>query len=287
MPTAVIDGIMTSYEVTGSGPPLLLFSPGGFNAAMDNWRVQGIYRSIRPLDLLSQRYTCIAFDRRESGRSGGRVERVTWADYARQGAGLLDHLDIERAHLMGGCQGCAPVTAFAAHHPERTVGMVLFWPTGGARYRIRNHAQFAEHLAYVRAHGLQAVADLAAGSDEGFGRDPRIGPWGPVLRHDREFARAYVGQDVERYGLVVAGMVRGLIDRDTALGAEPEDLLVLDVPALIVPGQDASHATSAARYLEECLPHAQYWDVPVAEQTPEAVGARVLRFLDEIEADRG
>ena len=41
----------------------------------------------------------------------------------------------------------------------------------------------------------------------------------------------------------------------------------LDIPALIVPGHDASHATSAARYLEECLPHAEYWDVPVAEQT--------------------
>jgi len=37
-----------------------------------------------------------------------------------------------------------------------------------------------------------------------------------------------------------------------------EDLLRLDVPVLIVPGQDASHATSAARYLEECLPRAEY-----------------------------
>ena len=49
-------------------------------------------------------------------------------------------------------------------------------------------------------------------------------------------------------------------------GAEPEDPLTLDVPALIVP-QDESHAPSAARYLQECLPLAEYWDVPVAEQT--------------------
>jgi hypothetical protein len=78
-------------------------------------------------------------------------------------------------------------------------------------------------------------------------------------------------------------MVRGLIDRDTALGAEPEDLLLLDVPALVVPGQDASHATSAARYLEECIPGAQYWDVPVVEQTAQAVRDRVLRFLGDVD----
>jgi hypothetical protein len=56
--------------------------------------------------------------------------------------------------------------------------------------------------------------------------------------------------------------------------------LALDIPALIVPGQDASHATSAARYLEECLPSSQYWDVPVGDQTEENAPARILEFLD-------
>jgi len=286
VPTAVVDGIATAYEVVGSGPPLLMFSPGGFNAALDNWRVQGIYRTIKPLEHLSQRYTCIAFDRREAGHSGGRVERITWADYVAQGAGLLDHLGIEQAHLFGGCQGCAPVTAFAVTHPGRMLSMVLYWPTGGARYRIRNHAQFAQHSAYVAEHGLEAVVELAHSHDKGFSHDPRIGPWGPVLRHDRAFAADYVRQDPDRYSLVVSGMVRGLIDRDTALGAEPEDLLRLDVATLIVPGQDAAHATSAARYLQECIPGAEYWDVPVAEQTEETAAPRVLAFLDAAEARR-
>jgi hypothetical protein len=57
--------------------------------------------------------------------------------------------------------------------------------------------------------------------------------------------------------------------------------MVLDVPALIVPGQDTSHAPSAARYLEECLPVHEYWDVPVVEQTPETAPARILSFLGE------
>ena len=78
-------------------------------------------------------------------------------------------------------------------------------------------------------------------------------------------------------------MARTLLDRDTAPGAEPEDMLQLDIPALIVPGHDASHATSAARYLEECLPKAQYWDVPVDQQTEENAPARMLEFLETID----
>jgi hypothetical protein len=78
---------------------------------------------------------------------------------------------------------------------------------------------------------------------------------------------------------MVAGTARTLFDRDTAPGAEPEDLLRLDIPALIVPGRDAAHATSAARYLEECLPKSEYWDVPVAGQTEDATSARALEFL--------
>ena len=73
-----------------------------------------------------------------------------------------------------------------------------------------------------------------------------------------------------------------LFDRDTAPGAEPEELMQVDIPALIVPGHDASHATSAARYLEECLPRAQYWDVPVEAQTEDATRARVFEFLGKI-----
>ena len=42
---------------------------------------------------------------------------------------------------------------------------------------------------------------------------------------------------------------------------------------------DAAHATSAARYLEECLPRAQYWDAAVERQTEDAANMRVLEAL--------
>jgi pimeloyl-ACP methyl ester carboxylesterase len=279
MPSAVIDGIATRYEVIGSGPPLLMYAPGGFNATIEAWSTLGIYAKIKALTHLSTRYSCIVFDRRECGQSGGRLERVTWAHYVAQGRRLLDHLNIDRAHLMGGCMGCAPVLAFGATYPEATLSMVLFWPVGGAKYRIASHQRFAEHLAFVQQHGLAAVVALVTKDGKPFGADPRGGPWASVLKHDPAFAESYAKQDVERYKLIVTGTVRSLFDRDTAPGAEPEDLLRLDIPALIVPGNDPSHATSAARYLQECLPRSDYWDVPMSGQTEEATSERVLEFL--------
>jgi len=279
MTTAIIDGITTRYEVKGSGPPLLMYAPGGFDATLEKWTTQGVYAKIKLLDHLPKHYTCIVFDRRECGQSGGRVERMTWGRYVTQGKGLLDHLGIGRAHVMGGCMGCCPVAAFGVAHPEMTLSMILFWPVGGAKYRIASHQRFAEHLAFVQQHGLDAVVELVRKEGKAFGADPRGGPWASVIKRDAAFAEAYANQDVEQYKLIAVGMAKNLFDRDTAPGAEPEDLLRLDIPALIVPGRDASHATSAARYLEECLPRADYWDVPVAEQTEATTPARVLEFL--------
>ena len=279
MATVVIDGITTRYEVTGSGPALLMFSPGGFDATLDKWSTQGIYARLKPVDHLSKSYTCVIFDRRETGESGGRVERVTWDHYVAQGKGLLDHLKIERAHIMGACMGCCPAIAFGVAHPATVMSLVLYWPVGGARYRINGHLRFAQHVAYVHQHGLEAVVSLA-GEGKSFGQDPRVGPWVSVLRRDAAFAAAYKTLDVERYKLLVMSMGRTLLDRDTAPGAEPEDLLRLAIPALIVPGSDESHATSAARYLQECLAGSEYWDAPVREQTPETAPRRLLEFLN-------
>jgi pimeloyl-ACP methyl ester carboxylesterase len=280
MATAVIEGLTTRYDVVGSGPPLLMFSPGGFDATLEKWTTLGVYAKIKVLDHLSKHCQCIVFDRRESGQSGGRVERITWVHYARQGYGLLRHLSIDRAHIMGGCAGCSSAIAFGVAHPEATSSLLLWWPAGGARYRINGHLRFTEHLAYAKQNGLSDVVALAKSSTKSFAEDPRGGPWVAVLRRDAEFADSYVRHDLDRYVQVVGSMARALLDRDTAPGAEPEELLQLDIPALIVPGRDHTHATSAARYLEECLPKSEYWDVPVSEQTEEEASGRLLKFLE-------
>jgi pimeloyl-ACP methyl ester carboxylesterase len=279
MPTVDLDGIRTRYETIGEGPAVLMFSPGGFDSSLENWTSFGRYKDLGFVGALSQQYTCIVFDRRESGQSGGRLERLAWSSYVDQAMALLDHLGIERVHTMGGCVGCSTAAAVAVTRPDRVRSMVLFSPAGGYTYRAAQHKRFHRHIGFVLEHGLQAVVDLARETGAGFSKNPLVGPWAAVLRSDDTFAAAYAATDVERYVTIVSGTSRVLFDRDTVPGVEPEDLSVLDVPALIVPGEDSSHTRSAARYLQECLPTTEYWDVPVAEQTPTASQQRVLGFL--------
>jgi len=275
------NGLDIGYDVIGAGPPLLMFAPGGFDATIEKWTTQGIYATIRPVEHLSKKYSCIVFDRRESGESGGRVEAISWAHYAAQGKGLLDHLGITRAHLLGACMGCPPAMALASAHPQMVASLVLYWPVGGAHYRLNSHARLAEHLTYLEQHGLDGVVSLIKAGGKTFNQDPRGGIWASVIRREPAFADAYVRQNVKEYTALIAQIRGNLFDRDSAPGAEPEELMRLDVPALVVPGRDKSHATSAARFLEECLPRAEYWDVAVADQTDATVPPRLLEFLEQ------
>jgi pimeloyl-ACP methyl ester carboxylesterase len=276
---ALIDGLRTRYEVRGDGPPLLMYAPGGFDATIEKWTTQGVYARVKLLDHLPKKFKCIVFDRRECGQSAGRIELITWAHYARQGKLLLEHLGVERAHVMGGCMGDSCVIAFAVAHPAATLSMLLWWPVGGAKYRIKAHQRFGDHLDYVREHGLAAVVSTVQKEGKAFNADARGGPWASPIRNDRAFAEAFAGQEQANYIQLVERMMRTLFDRDTSPGAEPEQLFKLQIPALLVPGKDESHATSAARYLEECLPKSEYWDVLPEEQTEANAPRRLLDFL--------
>ena len=176
--------------------------------------------------------------------------------------------------------GCPPALALAVAHPQMVASLVLYWPVGGAHYRINSHARLAEHVAYVEQYGLDGVVALVTAEGKTFNQDPRGGIWASVIRREPAFAQEYARRDVAQYTAVVAGIRRNLFDRDTAPGADPEELLRLDLPALVVPGHDKSHATSAARFLEECLPRAEYWDMPVEGQTEQTVPPRLMEFVN-------
>jgi pimeloyl-ACP methyl ester carboxylesterase len=266
MPFATCDGIETRYELYGEGPPLLMFSPGGFDATIENWSTFGIYQRLDLIDNLASRYTCIAFDKRESGQSGGRVEPLTWEAYARQGLALLDHLELEHAHLLGGCIGCSIVLTAATLAPERVGHLVLYSPAGGPQYRRTQLGRLDAHAAFVREHGLAAVLELP---DATFAKDPRRGPWARVLRGDEP---DYL-ETVER--------TKRLFGRDTVPGPDADALMRLEHPALIAPGNDASHALSAAHYLAECLPNAELWDALPPEQTADTAPRKILDFLEQ------
>lgn len=276
---ALCDGIATRYETRGEGEAILCFSPGGFNAQLENWWTFSIYERLGLIDRLAASYRCVVFDKRESGESGGRLERIAWDDYAVQGIDLLDALEIERAHLMGGCIGCSIAVNAAYDHPERVRSLVLYSPAGGAEYRATQLGRFEAHLAYVEEAGLAGVVELARASESTFAQEPRVGPWVSVLRTDPAFAEAYATHDVADYRTLVRETAATLFDRDTVPGA-PEDVLRdIAFPALVVPGNDANHATAAAQYLAEHLPDAQYWDVMPDGQTRDNAPQRIADFL--------
>ena len=273
-----INGINIHYEVRGSGPPLLMMAPGGFDSTIEKWRNAGVWPGVRPLETFSDRYTCIAYDRREAGLSGGKVERISWASYAHEAMGLLNHLGIERAFIMGGCMGCSTAAAFAVTYPEAAMGLVLHYPVGGVRWRLNGLGRFQAHVNYAKELGLASVVELAK-EKKTFWTDPRAGPWASSIVTDGDFAMAFANQDLDRYLAIATTMGRTLFDRDTAPGAEPEELMALKTPAVIIPGADEAHATSAARYLQECLTNSVYHDVHASQQKPDMVRQWILEFL--------
>ncbi len=277
MATAIIEELEVYYETMGSGSPILMCAPGGFDATIEKWRIASAWTGINALEALAAEHTVVVYDRRECGRSGGRVERLGWASYTRQAKGLLDYLKIDSAYIMGGCMGCSVALAFAVHYPSTTRGLLLHWPVGGYRWKVNSLDRFQRHYQFVKANGIQGVVDRARGG-KNFWADPEAGPWAADIARDNAFAERFLSQDPERYLGIVATTSRGMFDRDTATGAEPEEILGIKAPALIIPGDDPSHATSGAHYLRECLPNREFWNVMPPEQTTRNVCDRLLEF---------
>ena len=277
MATVTVDGLEVNYMTRGSGPALLMLAPGGFDATMEKWTTAGVWKDMRPLDTLTSDFTVIAYDRRESGASGGRVERLSWSLFADQAKGLLDHLKISEAYVLGGCMGCSVALAFAARYPHETRALILHWPVGGYRWKLNGGDRFARHARFATDSGLQGVVKRAH-DGKSFWQDPEAGPWASVIVHDARFAEAFPKQDPERYLGLVAASGRTLFDRDMPPGAEPEEMMAMKAPALIIPGDDPAHAASGAHYLRELLPRPEFWPTMPPEQTPDRVRDRILEF---------
>jgi pimeloyl-ACP methyl ester carboxylesterase len=277
MPVANVDGIDTYYEIQGSGTPILMCAPGGFDATIDKWRVASAWTGIDALKALAAEHTVIVYDRRECGRSAGRIERLSWGSYTSHGKALLDHLKIDSAWIMGGCMGCSVAIAFGVHYPGATRGLLLHWPVGGYRWKVNSQARFMRHYEFAKQNGLAGVVERARGGKT-FWMDSEGGPWAGMIARDENFAERFARQDLERYLSLIVTSGRTLFDRDTATGAEPEEIIGFKAPALIVPGDDPSHATSGAHYLRELISKAEFWNVMPPQQTTQNVCDLLLEF---------
>lgn len=285
MPFTTINGIQVNYQIQGSGPPLLMFAPGGFRSVMSRWTAAHGNREWKEMDALatlSRHFTTIAYDRREAGLSGGRVEPLTWDLYVREAKALLDLAGARQAILLGSCMGAALALAFAVRHPAACRGLYLHWPVGGYRWMMKGHTFFKRHADFVRAHGLAAVVKRAP-QGENFWMDPEIGPWGSPCAIYAEFAAGFVKQEMERY-LDICARSRDTLWNDTMpSGASGAELQGIQVPAFIQSGNDASHAHSASWALRELMPQAELWDVLPPHQNGRNTLEQILAFARRLD----
>ncbi len=281
MPTAIIDGLKVNYHVQGSGPHLLMLAPGGFNSTIESWTRGGVWKEMDSINTLSKSFTVIAYDRREAGLSGGRVEKLTWEAFATQGHAILDHLGVQKSWIVGGCMGVSVAAAMAVLRPERCAGLLLHWPVGGYLWMQKGRGFYDRHIAFVRANGTKGLAAAAARGLAGknFWLDPEAGPWAAQNASDPAFTAAYVKLEVAKY-LDLCAQSRDALYGDTMpSGASGEQLLNIKTPALILPGADASHSTSSAWALKELMPNAEFWNVLPPQQNGANVLAALLDFV--------
>jgi pimeloyl-ACP methyl ester carboxylesterase len=280
--TATLNGIDVHYESLGpdDGTPVIMCAPGGFDSTVARWRSAGVWPEANPLDALPNAgYQAIAYDRRESGESGGRFEPLTWDLYAREIDHLRSQLGIDQAWLLGGCMGCSTAFSYAVRYPEHVSGLLLHWPIGGdSFYQHARDTWMAQAISFARDSGMASVVDLAREKGSMM-TDVRAGPWASVIARDPQFAEMMQTVSLETYVKVLEDTRDSLFPPDhEAPGATPQQLKALDIPVFIAPGNDPFHAPSAAAYLAETLPRATSW-LPAEQQTGQTLMQQILEFL--------
>jgi pimeloyl-ACP methyl ester carboxylesterase len=127
MPTWTRGDATIHYEVYGTGYPVLLLAPGGMRSSIPWWDRAPFH----PVRELAAELRLVALDQRNAGDSRAPVTASDgWHTYASDHAALLDHLGIERCHILGGCIGGSFGLRLIASAPERVSAAVLQQPIG-------------------------------------------------------------------------------------------------------------------------------------------------------------
>lgn len=144
-----IDGVNLRYKVEGQGPVLVLLHSHFFT--MRQWQSW--------VDSLSDRFTLLRFDLTSHGLTGPDPS----GDYSRERGtelllGLLDHLKIKQASIVGSSTGAGIAYTFAALHPERTQSLVLInapgMPKTSNKYMETELPEWGGFLFYLLPEGL-------------------------------------------------------------------------------------------------------------------------------------
>ena len=115
MAWADLTDVRCYYELLGEGEPLLLIPGLGVTAA--------VWEPIAPE--LAEHFSLILVDNRGMGRSVAKREPATLNDFCSDLVELLDHLQIERSHVLGLSLGGVIAHRFAVDHAARVDRLVL------------------------------------------------------------------------------------------------------------------------------------------------------------------
>ncbi|HJN42791.1 MAG: alpha/beta hydrolase [Acidobacteria bacterium] len=109
------DGVRIHYAELGSGTPVILIH--GYTAnAEGKWFKPGIAQA------LAKRHRVVAIDARGHGQSEKPHDPMKYGpQMADDVIELMDHLDIERAHIHGYSMGGSILTQVLARHPDRVI----------------------------------------------------------------------------------------------------------------------------------------------------------------------
>jgi pimeloyl-ACP methyl ester carboxylesterase len=151
MPFADLGSLRLHFEMTGSGPPVVLIA--GWTLNTHFWDAL--------VPTLSRTHTVVTYDVRGTGRSTSdpSLEYSRVAD-AEDLARLLDSLKIERAHLVGHSKGARVALAFAMLNPQRALSVIAI---GSAEPHGAHQGQRAfRPIAQAWVHKAREIA-LAEG----------------------------------------------------------------------------------------------------------------------------
>jgi pimeloyl-[acyl-carrier protein] methyl ester esterase len=144
------------FEDQGTGPPVVFLH--GWSLSSSVWRSQ--------VQALSTRYRCLAPDLRGHGRSAAPDDGYSLENFVSDLAGLLEHLDIRRATVVGWSFGALVALAAFSELRERLSSLVLV--SGTAKFSAAPDYPCALSPKEPRVLGLRLKRDREKAYEEFF-----------------------------------------------------------------------------------------------------------------------
>jgi pimeloyl-ACP methyl ester carboxylesterase len=263
------DGVGLAVEDQGSGVPIVFVH-----------EFAGTMRSFDPqVAALHGRFRCVTFNARGYPPSDvpPTVESYSQDIAASDIGAVLDGLSItEKAHLVGVSMGAASVLQFALRHPARVRSITPVSIGTGSDAKPEEHQAAMEETArLIDAEGMESRAAAMAET-----------PNRRKLRDkNRPLYDVFVAEISALSSLGSANTMRGVQKRRPPLYAHEAAIRALQVPALVVVGEDDTGCRKPSEFLARTLPHAELLVVPdtghgVNLEEPALFNARLLAFID-------